>query len=162
MPHGSGRGRRSRTTGSASKAFQRKSAALARRCGKVSGWLLPHISTADTARDLDHLRRLVGDRTLTYVGLSYGTYLGQTYANMFPGRVRAMLLDGVVDPVAYSRNAEARAANSVSSTDAVFDKFLDLCRRAGPGGLCARRAQPHPGGARAAAVRAGAPGARGL
>ncbi len=121
------------TTGSASKAFQRKSAALARRCGKVSGWLLPHISTADTARDLDYLRRLVGDRTLTYVGLSYGTYLGQTYANMYPGRVRAMLLDGVVDPVAYSRNAEARAANSVSSTDAVFDKFLELCRRAGPG-----------------------------
>jgi pimeloyl-ACP methyl ester carboxylesterase len=120
------------TTRKASEAFQRKSAALARRCGKVSGWLLPHISTADTARDLDHLRRLVGDRKLTYVGLSYGTYLGQTYANMYPGRVRAMLLDGVVDPVAYSRSAEARAANSVSSTDAVFDAFLTLCQRAGP------------------------------
>jgi pimeloyl-ACP methyl ester carboxylesterase len=64
------------TTPAASKRYRRKVAALARRCGKVSGRLLPHISTADTARDLDHLRRLVGDRKLTYVGLSYGTYLG--------------------------------------------------------------------------------------
>ena len=87
------------TTSRASQRFRRKIAALAGRCGRVSGWLLPHISTADTARDLDYLRRLVGERHLTYVGLSYGTYLGQTYANMFPGRVRAMLLDGVVDPV---------------------------------------------------------------
>ena len=43
-------------------------------------------------------------------GLSYGTYLGQTYANLFPHRVRAMLLDGVVDPVRYSKSAEARMA----------------------------------------------------
>ena len=64
---------------------------------EVSGWLLPHISTADTARDLDHLRVLIGEDKLTYVGLSYGTFLGQTYANMFPDRVRAMLLDGIVD-----------------------------------------------------------------
>ncbi len=97
-----------------STSFSRTSAALARRCGNVSGWLLPHISTADTARDLDYLRRLVGDRKLTYVGLSYGTFLGQTYANMYPGRVRAMLLDGVVDPVRYARSAEARTASGVS------------------------------------------------
>ncbi|MCU0299163.1 MAG: alpha/beta hydrolase [Candidatus Nanopelagicales bacterium] len=120
------------TTKAQSKSFSRKSAALARRCGKISGWLLPHISTADTARDLDHLRALVGDRGLTYVGLSYGTLLGQTYANMYPRRVRAMLLDGVVEAVQYSRSAEARAANSVSGSDAVFNQFLRLCQRAGP------------------------------
>jgi pimeloyl-ACP methyl ester carboxylesterase len=74
------------TTPAASKRYSRKTIDLARRRGKVSGWLLPHISTADTARDLDHLRRLVGDRKLTHVGLSYGTLLGQTYANMFPDR----------------------------------------------------------------------------
>jgi pimeloyl-ACP methyl ester carboxylesterase len=115
-----------------STSFSRKSTALARRCGNVSGWLLPHISTADTARDLDHLRRLVGDSTLTYVGLSYGTFLGQTYANMYPGRVRAMLLDGVVDPVRYTRSAEARTVSGIRGTDEVFNQFLDLCRRAGP------------------------------
>jgi pimeloyl-ACP methyl ester carboxylesterase len=119
-------------TTAASERYRRKTVALARRCGKVSGWLLPHISTADTARDLDHLRRLVGDRKLTYVGLSYGTYLGQTYANMFPDRVRAMLIDGVVDPVPYSKGAEARVANQAGDPDEVFAELLSLCETAGP------------------------------
>src|SRR5262245_55507076 len=79
-------------TRAASVRFRRKTAAWARRCGRLSGRLLPHISTADTARDLDHLRVLLGEEKLTFVGLSYGTYLGQTYANMFLDRVRAMLL----------------------------------------------------------------------
>jgi pimeloyl-ACP methyl ester carboxylesterase len=119
-------------TPAASERYRRKTVDLARRCGKVSGWLLPHISTADTARDLDHLRRLVGDRKLTYVGLSYGTYLGQTYANMFPGRVRAMLIDSVVDPVPYSKGAEARVAGQASGADNVFAQLLALCENAGP------------------------------
>ena len=118
-------------TRKASRRFRLKTAALARRCGRVSGWLLPHISTADTARDLDYLRRLVGESKLTFVGLSYGTYLGQTYANMFPGRVRAMLLDGIVDPVAYSKSAEARVASQAAGSDEVFARFLSLCARAG-------------------------------
>ena len=120
------------TTAAASKRYARKTVALARRCGKVSGWLLPHISTADTARDLDHLRRLVGDKLLTYVGNSYGNYLGQTYANMFPDRVRAMLFDSVVDPVPYTKDAEARAASFVSGADPVFNRLLALCEDAGP------------------------------
>ncbi|HET6830605.1 MAG TPA: alpha/beta hydrolase [Solirubrobacterales bacterium] len=120
------------TTRAASKRSARKSAALARRCGRISGWLLPHISTADTARDLDHLRVLMGEEKLTYVGLSYGTYLGQTYANMFPDRIRAMLLDAVVDPAAYSKGAEARIASGVAPTDEVHDRFLSLCENAGP------------------------------
>ena len=119
-------------TPAASERYRRKTVDLARRCGKVSGWLLPHISTADTARDLDHLRRLVGDRKLTYLGLSYGTYLGQTYANMFPGRVRAMLIDSVVDPVPYSKGAEARVASQASGADKVFAQLLALCENAGP------------------------------
>jgi pimeloyl-ACP methyl ester carboxylesterase len=119
-------------TRAASKRFRRKTAALARRCGKVSGWLLPHISTADTVRDLDHLRILLGEGQLTYVGLSYGTYLGQTYANMFPDRVRAMLLLGIVDAIEYSKSAEARIAAFVSPADTVFDRFLSLCESAGP------------------------------
>ena len=131
------------TTRAASERFRRKTAALAQRCGEVSGWLLPHISTADTVRDLDHLRRLVGDRKLTYVGLSYGTYLGQTYANMCPGRVRAMMLDGIVDPVRYSKGAEARVAGDVIGSDKVFDKFLSLCDKAGPERCAlARRSRP--------------------
>src|SRR5205807_8442466 len=119
-------------TAAASRRYAHKIAALAARCKQVSGWLLPHISTADTARDLDDLRRLVGDSRLTYVGLSYGSYLGQTYANMFPGRVRAMLLDAIVDPVPYSRGAEERVAGQASGADPVFSELLKLCERAGP------------------------------
>lgn len=64
------------STPAESAAYQRKAVELAQRCGEVSGELLSHISTADTACDLDALRKLVGDRTLTYVGLSYGSMIG--------------------------------------------------------------------------------------
>ena len=120
------------TTRAEAKRTERRSAAVARRCGKLSGWLLPHISTADTARDLDHLRALLGEEKLTYIGLSYGTYLGQTYANMFPDRVRAMLLDGIIDAVRYSKSAEERQAVFSEPSVDVFDQFLSLCDAAGP------------------------------
>ena len=105
---------------------------LGTHCREVMGDLLDHISTASTARDLDHLRSLVGDEKITYVGLSYGTMIGQTYANMFPDRVRAMLLDGVVDVVASTTDAESRTASNAAPTDEVFDRFLALCDEAGP------------------------------
>ena len=137
----------------------RKTVELARRCGEVSGDLLSHISTTDTARDLDALRRLVGDRLLTYVGLSYGSMIGQTYANLFPGRVRAMMLDGIVDAVDYTTSAEARTANDVSSADEVFDAVHRAVPERRPRPLRARRSRrarrPTGGGA----VRPGAPGA---
>jgi pimeloyl-ACP methyl ester carboxylesterase len=120
------------TTKAASESFARQTAALERRCGEVSGWLLPHISTADTARDLDHLRMLLGEEKLTYLGLSYGTLVGQTYANLFPDRVRAMVLMGLIDAPKAVKGAEARAANESASADEVFDQFLSLCDKAGP------------------------------
>lgn len=64
------------TTPARSRAYVRKVVQLARRCGRLSGQLLDNVSTEDTARDLNYLRQLMGDRTLTYVGLSYGTFLG--------------------------------------------------------------------------------------
>lgn len=72
--------------------------ATAEACRKASGPLLPHVGTEDAARDLDVLRAALGDRKLTYVGWSYGTSLGTSYAEQFPRRVRAMVLDGAVDP----------------------------------------------------------------
>jgi pimeloyl-ACP methyl ester carboxylesterase len=120
------------TTTAASRVYHRRAIALARRCGRVSGPLLSHISTADNARDLDHLRSLVGDKRLSYVGISYGSFLGQTYANMFPGHVRALLLDSIVDQKSWVKSAEARNAGVVVSTGPVFDQFLALCQRAGP------------------------------
>ena len=128
---------------------------LARRCGEVSGWLLPHISTADTARDLDHLRVLLGEEKLTYVGFSYGTYLGQTYANMFPDRVRAMLLNGIVDAV-DTRRAPRRGSAIVRQLGRRGLRPVPLVvRQRGTGALRARRWRPDRGRARRAAVRAG-------
>ncbi|WP_167573961.1 alpha/beta fold hydrolase, partial [Kitasatospora cheerisanensis] len=112
--------------------------ALGRQCAARNPALLPHLSTANVARDLDLLRQAVGDRRLSYLGTSYGSYLGATYANLFPGRVRAMVLDSAPDPVAWStgrgptlmgpllRNGSDLAAGRV------LDAFLDRCGRLGP------------------------------
>ena len=120
------------TTRAEERRYLAKTVELARRCGERNGELLAHISTADTARDLDHLRRLVGDRRLTYFGESFGTLIGQTYANLFPRRVRAMALDGLIDPVASAAGTEAVLASGLADTDRVFRQFLRLCEAAGP------------------------------
>ena len=71
---------------------------FARGCERHSGALLPYVGTAKSARDMDVLRAAVGDAKLTYLGKSYGTYLGTWYAQLFPSHVRALVLDGAVDP----------------------------------------------------------------
>ena len=71
---------------------------FARGCEKQSGALLPYVGTANAARDMDVLRAALGDAKLTYLGKSYGTYLGTWYAQLFPSHVRALVLDGAVDP----------------------------------------------------------------
>jgi pimeloyl-ACP methyl ester carboxylesterase len=120
------------TTARVSRRYLAKAIAYAWRCAQLSGTLLAHISTLDTVRDLDYLRVLLHQRRLSYLGWSYGTFLGQTYASVFPRRVRAMVLDGVVDAVSYVRSKESFLANAVTPTDAVFARFEALCQRAGP------------------------------
>lgn len=73
-------------------------------CENASGAILPFVGTVDVARDLERLRIALGDPGLTFMGQSYGTLLGTTYAEMFPTHVRAMVLDSVIDP-ALSFNA---------------------------------------------------------
>ncbi|CAM3781437.1 alpha/beta hydrolase [Nocardiopsis rhodophaea] len=67
-------------------------------CRERSGDLMLHVGTADVARDMDVLRAVLGDEGLTYLGKSYGTYIGTRYADLFPERVRALVLDGAIDP----------------------------------------------------------------
>ncbi|TQF07528.1 alpha/beta hydrolase [Kitasatospora acidiphila] len=67
-------------------------------CAQHSGALLGHVSTVESARDMDVLRAVLGDDKLNYVGKSYGTLLGATYAGLFPSRVGRMVLDGAMDP----------------------------------------------------------------
>ena len=71
---------------------------FAQGCERRSGALLPYVGTRDAARDMDVLRAALGDAKLTYLGKSYGTYLGAWYAQEFPSHVRAMVLDGAVNP----------------------------------------------------------------
>ncbi|HUY48420.1 MAG TPA: alpha/beta hydrolase [Streptosporangiaceae bacterium] len=75
-----------------------ESTLFARGCEGDSGTLLPYVGTRNAARDMDVLRAALGDAKLTYLGKSYGTYLGTWYAQLFPSHVRALVLDGAIDP----------------------------------------------------------------
>lgn len=81
-------------------AYKRSSVKFGLACSTTGKPLSAHMSTANVARDMDVMRRVVGDKKLTYLGFSYGTYLGNVYANMYPDRVRSVAIDGVLDPVA--------------------------------------------------------------
>jgi pimeloyl-ACP methyl ester carboxylesterase len=78
--------------------FLASSKAFANACGTNAGPLLAHVSTEDAARDMDVLRAALGEEKLTYLGKSYGTYLGTIYAKLFPSKVGRVVLDGVVAP----------------------------------------------------------------
>ncbi len=67
-------------------------------CGKKFGWLLPYMTTENVARDVDSIRTAFGVAKINYYAFSYGTYIGEVYATLFPGSVRRMVLDSVVDP----------------------------------------------------------------
>ncbi|MGN9783990.1 alpha/beta hydrolase [Nonomuraea sp. ZG12] len=95
----------------------------AQGCKANSGRLLAHVGTRDAARDIDVLRAALGDRRLTYLGFSYGTLLGATYAELFPKRVRAMVLDGAIDP-ATRGGAPGAAAHGFETA---FTSFLRDC-----------------------------------
>jgi pimeloyl-ACP methyl ester carboxylesterase len=89
-----------------------------------------HMSTADVVRDLDLLRQAVGDERLTFLGFSYGSYIGNTYANMFPGKVRALVIDGVLDPRLWSSGWQVTSDRVATARE--FEEFLRLCDEAGP------------------------------
>ena len=69
-----------------------------RQCARLAAPIIDHASTANFVRDLDLFRQAVGDPGFSYIGYSYGTYVGETYAALFPRRVRAIVIDGVLDP----------------------------------------------------------------
>ncbi|MGP3945086.1 MULTISPECIES: alpha/beta hydrolase [Streptomyces] len=83
----------------ADKRVQRKLAReYAEGCKERSGWMLPHMTTPNTARDIDVIRAALGDKKLNYLGVSYGTYIGGVYATLFPTHVRRLIVDSVVNP----------------------------------------------------------------
>lgn len=93
-------------------AFLARDRALQNLCVKSAPRILPHMTTADVARDMDLVRAALGQQKINYYGVSYGSYLGATYANLFPSRVRSMVLDGVVDPIAWSTGRGQESATT--------------------------------------------------
>ncbi|KAB2591372.1 alpha/beta hydrolase [Streptomyces arboris] len=77
------------------------SKSLAAKCRATNASVLPHVTTRNTARDMDVIRGALGERKISYLGYSYGTYLGTVYTQMFPGRYDRVVLDGAIDPRAY-------------------------------------------------------------
>ncbi|GAB3128011.1 alpha/beta hydrolase [Tsukamurella serpentis] len=102
--------------------FNRSQANLcAEKMGKK---FLEHVGTVDTVRDLDVLRAVLGDRKLTYIGYSYGTLIGAVYAERFPEQVRAMVLDGAVDP---AQDPIASNVQQMAGFQTVFNDFAKDC-----------------------------------
>jgi len=130
-------------------AFASAQAGYTARCGQRAD--LAYASTASVARDLDLLRAAVGDARLSYVGFSYGSYLGQMYAQLYPTRVRAIVLDGVVDAAAWTSGTgadwrfspfSARLGSAEASSQALHE-FFRLCSAAGSV-RCSLAKQPDP------------------
>lgn len=99
---------------------------LAAGCERNNAKLLPHVSTVDAAKDMDVLRAALGERQLTYLGKSYGTFLGSTYAGLFPKRVGRFVLDGVLPPDLTSAElGEGQARGFELATRAYVQNCVD-------------------------------------
>lgn len=113
------------STAAAQQALVSNAQAYAAQCDLDSGSLLPYVGTVDAARDLDRIRAALGDAQLTFIGHSYGTLLGATYAQLFPTHVRAMVLDAAIDP---AMDSSQYTLDQAKSLEAVLDDFLAWCQ----------------------------------
>ncbi|WP_079405705.1 alpha/beta hydrolase [Streptomyces sp. 3211] len=95
-------------------------------CEKNAQRVLPHVSTVEAARDMDLLRAVLGDEKLNYVGASYGTLLGATYADLFPDRVGRLVLDGAMDP---ARPALELNRDQTEGFETAFTSFAKDCAK---------------------------------
>ena len=113
--------------------LDRANAALTAGCQRRSGRVLPYVNTRVVAQDMDRVRAAVGDRTLSYLGYSYGTSIGASYLDQFPTHVRAMVLDGALDP---TLTWDQLSAGQAKGFDVALGAFLANCQQSS----CAFRA----------------------
>lgn len=109
-------------------ALDRAAAGLSAECATEDAQLLAHLGTADVVLDMEAIRRALGGEQLNYLGFSYGTQIGQQYAERFPTEIRAMVLDGVVDP---SLGFEEFLLGQAAAFDAAFVGNATACADAG-------------------------------
>ena len=120
------------------KAYLSSAGKLAKGCSTTGRPLAGSMSTTEVARDMDVMRRAVGDRKLTYLGFSYGSALGQYYANMFPDRFRALAVDGVINPVSWAGTPATKNVvqdDRLHSADGAYQALREIlirCNAAGP------------------------------
>ncbi|GII88454.1 peptidase [Sphaerisporangium siamense] len=100
-------------------AWVKKAQGYSRACDQKYGDLLRNMTTVDVAKDLDQIRKALGQEQISYVGYSYGTYLGATYATLFPSKVRRLVLDSIVNPerVWYEANIDQNHAFEARQKD---------------------------------------------
>ena len=101
-------------------------------CEKYSGEVLPFIGAQNQARDLDVLRAAVGDPKMTLHAESYATFVGTVYANLFPTRTRAVILDAGYDPYKYATDPYAYDYGQYIATEQAMYRFLDWCANKWP------------------------------
>ncbi|GAA2512082.1 alpha/beta hydrolase [Pilimelia columellifera] len=119
-------------TPAAEQAWMGAATAFGKACAKNAGKLAGRIHTAQVARDMDVLRRALGEAKLNYYGISYGSVLGQYYANMFPDRFRALAIDGIIDAddwVGPRKGAVTPLMPRMGSAQATVDSHQALWKR---------------------------------
>ncbi|OMH37575.1 alpha/beta hydrolase [Tersicoccus sp. Bi-70] len=99
---------------------------LATSCQRRSGPVLGHMDTVSVARDLDVIRAVLGETTLNYLGYSYGTQLGATFADLFPARAGRLVLDGAVDP---SLSNEQLTLGQAQAFEKALHSWAEACAR---------------------------------
>jgi pimeloyl-ACP methyl ester carboxylesterase len=97
------------------------------QCLSANPGIFPYVSTANVARDMDLIRKGLGDSRVNYLGFSYGTFLGATYASLFPHRYRALVLDGPLDPNQYINKPEANLREQSAGFERAIQRFFQAC-----------------------------------
>lgn len=127
------------------QALVKESQLLGQECEKRAPGLTAHVSTVEVAKDLDMLRAALGDEKLTYLGASYGTYIGAVYQSLFPDKVGRLVLDGALDPTSTTDEVNLGQATGFERN---LDAYIDDCLR--------DRECPLPGPRAAAVAKIGA------
>lgn len=99
---------------------------FARKCQENTGDLLGHVDTISAAKDMDLLRAVLGEEKLNFLGYSYGSLLGTTYANLFPDRVGRFVLDGAIDPTVSD---EEQTLFQIEAFEKALVAFLENCEQ---------------------------------
>lgn len=102
--------------------------AFAEACDANSGGILPYITTVNAARDMDLIRAVLGDKQLDYLGFSYGTFLGATYAKLYPEKAGSLVLDGAIDPAVSGLDVGATQALGFESA---LRAYMQACLSSG-------------------------------